>query len=259
MGSSTVQGKLWGAAARDWAELQEPLHLPVWEAMLDAAQVQDGTSFFDAGCGGGGSCVQAAGRGAHVSGLDASEALIAIAQERVPGGDFKVGDLEVLPYAQDEFDAIIAASSIQYTADPAVALREIKRVCKPAGYLVISTWDEPEYCEQRFLFKAVRDTLPSSPKGGGPFALSAPGALEHLVEEAGWKVVGSDVVACPFEYPDLETHWRAQKAAGPFQAAINAVGEAKLRAAVDEAVVSFQTSTGGVRLQNRFRYVTATI
>ncbi len=84
MGSSTGQGELWGGAARDWAELQEPQHLPVWEAMLGAAKVGQGTRFFDAGCGGGGTSVLAAQRGAHVSGLDASEALIAIARKRVP-------------------------------------------------------------------------------------------------------------------------------------------------------------------------------
>lgn len=118
MGSSTVQGELWGASARDWAELQEPQHLPVWEAMLDTAKVKQGTRFFDAGCGGGGSSVLAARRGAHVSGLDASDALIAIAQERVPQGDFRVGDLEALPFGEKEFDVIIAALSVQYHQTP---------------------------------------------------------------------------------------------------------------------------------------------
>jgi 2-polyprenyl-3-methyl-5-hydroxy-6-metoxy-1,4-benzoquinol methylase len=78
MGSSTTQGELRGAATRDWAELQEPQHKPVLEAMLDAAKVGQGRRFFDAGCGGGASAL-AAQRGAHVTGLDASEALIAIA------------------------------------------------------------------------------------------------------------------------------------------------------------------------------------
>ena len=93
MGSSKIQGELWGAAARDWAEIQEPLHIPVWQAMLDAAKVGQGTFLLDAGCGGGGASVLAAQLGANVSGLDASEALIAIAGERVPQGDFRVGDV----------------------------------------------------------------------------------------------------------------------------------------------------------------------
>jgi SAM-dependent methyltransferase len=259
MGSSITQGELWGAAARDWAKLQEPKHKPVWEAMLNAAKVSQGTRFFDAGCGGGGTSALAAQRGAHISGLDASEALIAIAREHVPQGDFRVGDLETLPYGEKVFDAVIASLSVQYAADPIAALQELKRVCAPEGYFIISTWGLPEQCEQRVVLKAVQDTLPSPPSGGGPFALSAAGALESLVEQAGWKVIGSSEVDCPFEYQDLDTHWQAQRSGGPLQAAIRAVGEERLRTAVEQAVAPYRTSTGGVRLENRFRYVTAAL
>jgi hypothetical protein len=105
----------------------------------------------------------------------------------------------------------------------------------------------------------VRDSLPTPPAGGGPFALSGSGLLENLVEQAGWKVTASDEVDCPFEYPDLETHWQAQRSAGPLQAAFRTVDEEQLRLAVEQAVKPYQTSTGGIRLQNRFRYVTATV
>jgi SAM-dependent methyltransferase len=259
MGSSKIQGELWGAAARDWAEIQEPLHIPVWQAMLDAAKVGQGTLLLDAGCGGGGASVLAAQLGANVSGLDASEALIAIAGERVPQGDFRVGDLEELPYDANTFDVVIAALSVQYAANPSAALQEVKRVSKFKCYLVISTWGLPEHCEQRVVFKAVSDTLPNPPSGGGPFALSKPGALENLVGQAGWSVVESNEVECPFEYKDLDTHWQAQRSGGPIQSAISAVGEERLRRVVEQAIEPYQTNTGGVRLENRFRYVTAIV
>lgn len=256
MGSAQIQGDLWGRAARDWATLQEPMHRPVWEAMLIDVGVDEGTRFFDAGCGGGGASLLAAQRGADVTGLDASYALIALARERVPEGDFRTGDLEALPYDEHRFDAIIASLAVQYTGDPVAALRELKRVCAPDGILAISTWGLPEKCEQRLIFKAVRDMMPSPPSGGGPFALSAPGALEKLVEQAGWKVIGDGEADCPFEYPDLETFWRAQRAAGPLQAQIESLGEERLRAAVEQAVEPCRTKTGGVRLENRFRFIT---
>lgn len=259
MGSSKAQGELWGGAARDWAELQEPKHKPLWEAMLTAAKVRQGTRFFDAGCGAGGTSVLAAERGAHIDGLDASDALLAIARQRVPQGDFRSGDLEALPYGDHGFDTVIASLSVQYAADPVGALRELKRVCATSGCFVISTWGLPEQCEQRVVLNAVRDTLPSPPAGGGPFALSAAGALEGLVEQAGWKATGSGEVDCPFEYKDLDEHWQAQRSGGPLQAAIRAVGEERLRAAVEQAVEPYRTSTGGVRLENRFRYVTAAV
>jgi SAM-dependent methyltransferase len=258
MGSSKTQGELWGAAAKDWAMLQEPLHLPIWEAMLTAVKVGQNTDLLDAGCGGGGASVLAAQRGANISGLDASESLIAIARERVPQGDFRVGDLEELPYETNVFDGVLAALSVQYTTDPIAALRELKRVCRSKGHLAISTWGLPEHCEQRVVFKAIRDSLPTPPSGGGPFALSDAGALEDLVEQAGWSVVESNEVDCPFVFPSLDIHWQAQRSGGPVQFAIRVVGEEKLRLGMERAIEPYLTNTGGVRLENRFRYVKAT-
>jgi SAM-dependent methyltransferase len=259
MGSSIVQGELWGLAAHDWAELQEPTAMPLWEAMLTAANVGQGTRFFDAGCGGGGASRLAMRRGAQVTGLDASAALIAVARERVRQGDFRVGDLENLPFSAGGFDATLASLSVQYAADPVAALRELRRITAPEGSVIIGVWGAAEDCEERVVLKAVRDAQPTPPPGGGPFALSIPGALESLIEQAGLSVAGSREVDCPFEYPDLETHWRAQRSSGPFQAAMRKVGEEQLRAAVEKAIGPYRTNTGGVRLNNRLRCVTATV
>ena len=53
MGSATVQGELWGAAAETWAALQEPSGTPLYEATFDALDVADGTRLLDVGCGAG--------------------------------------------------------------------------------------------------------------------------------------------------------------------------------------------------------------
>ena len=257
MRSVTRQGRLWGAAAQDWAELQEPLALPLWEAMLDAAAVGPGTRVLDAGCGAGGASVRAARRGAHVNGLDAAEALLAIARRRLPDGDFRVSDLEALPYPSGTFDAILVADVLPYVADPVAALRELRRVCDWLGRVVVATWGRPEECDQWAIEAAVRAVLPVPPDVER-FALSGPGALEGLLAQAGLAVIGGGTVACPSEYPDAETLWLAQAAAGPLQAALRVVGAEPLKAAVLRAVAPYRTSTGGVRLQNHFRYVVAT-
>ena len=53
MGSAAVQGRLWGAAARDWARLAEPSATPFYEAVFDAIGVGPGVALLDAGCGAG--------------------------------------------------------------------------------------------------------------------------------------------------------------------------------------------------------------
>jgi hypothetical protein len=90
-----------------------------------------------------------------------------------------------------------------------------------------------------------------------PFALSALGVLDALVAQAGLTVLSSGMVACTAEYPDGELFWQAQASAGPLQAAMRAVGAPLFKAAVLRAVAPYQTGTGGVRLQNHYRYITA--
>lgn len=253
MGSSTIQGQLWGANAADWVDLQAPMGRPVWEAMLSAAEVRQGARFFDAGCGGGGASILAADRGADVTGLDASEALIEIARQRLPKGTFDVGELEELPYEDDSFDVTFAALSIMFAENPVNAMRELTRVTTPDGGVVVSTWGLPEQCDMRHVFSAVVGTLPSPPPGDGPFALSGEGELGELLQQADLTDIETGEVAAPFEYQDFDHLWRAQRSAGPLQGAIQTAGEKNVREAVREAVKPFQDSNG-IRLNNRFKY-----
>jgi SAM-dependent methyltransferase len=259
MGSARVQGELWGRAADDWASLQEAQHAPFFEAMLNAAGVGDGDRFLDAGCGGGGASVLAESRGAVVSGLDASASLIDIARGRVPDGDFRVGDLEALPYAAESFDAVIAANSIQYAEDRVAALRELARVSAPEARIAVGLFGRSDRVDFRVVFDAFRESLPEPPPGDGPFGLSGEGVLEGLVEQAGLKVLESGEVDLPFVYEDTEMFWKAVISGGPPQAAKDKVGESILKEAVLEAVAPYMTDTGGVRFNNNvFQYITAT-
>jgi SAM-dependent methyltransferase len=191
MDQVAVQGQLWGSAAHDWAELQEPTAQPLWEAMLDAAAVGAGMRVLDAGCGAGGAGARAAQRGAHVNGLDAAEALIAIARQRVPDADFRVGDLAALPYPDGTFDAVLCANVLPCVADPLAAIRELRRVCATGGCVVVATWASPEACDERVIATAVRALLPP-PLTAEPFALSRPGVLDGLIAQGGlWSVAVS--------------------------------------------------------------------
>ena len=258
MGSSTAQGELWGAAATDWAELQEPAGRPLWKAMLSAAEVGRKTRFFDAGCGAGGASALAAQYGARVTGLDASEALLTIARQRVPDGEFRVGDLENLPYEDGSFDVTFAANSVMFASDSSRAVRELARVTAPDGRVAVGIWGNPEDCEMRHIFKALVDMLPAPPRGEGPFALSGHGVLEGLFTQATLKVLTSGEADCPFEYADSQAAWRAISSAGPSQAAMQSVTETELKTAVQTAIKPFQDSQGRIRLDNRFRYVVGT-
>lgn len=258
MGSAQKQGELWGQAASDWATLQETQHIPLFEAMLNAANVSKGTRFFDAGCGGGGASVLAAQRGAQVSGLDAAEGLIEIARARVPSGDFRVGDIQELPFENDAFAAVIAANSVQFADDTLAALRELRRVCASPGRVVVALFGPPEKMGYRYIGGAVRAALPEPPGGKGVFDLSVPGKLEGLIEQAGLQVIESSEVNCPFVYPDFESCYLATTSPGPMRGFVKVLGEEKLRAVIWEAVQPFRRDDSRIEISpNLFKYVVA--
>lgn len=257
MGSAEVQGDLWGRAPQDWAELQESFSVPLWESMLSATKIGEGSRFLDAGCGAGGASLLAQQLGASVTGLDASQGLLDVARQRIPDGDFKLGDLEALPFADGTFDAVIAASSIQYAEDPGKATRELSRVTRPDGRVAVGLFSTPDKVEYRVVFEAIRDSLPEPPQGGGPFALSQPGMLEDLIESSGMTVTDVAEVDCPFTFPDMEAFWTGCISAGPVQAVLEIVDTMDLRRRLEEAASPYQLADGSVRFDVTFRYVSA--
>ena len=53
MKTSELHGRIWGARARDWAELQEPQARPVYEAVFARLGIRPGLAYLDVGCGAG--------------------------------------------------------------------------------------------------------------------------------------------------------------------------------------------------------------
>jgi len=66
MGTAAVQGPLWGARARDWAEVQEGMFAPLFAEVLQKTGVKIGTELLDIGCGSCVLCQMAVDLGAQV-------------------------------------------------------------------------------------------------------------------------------------------------------------------------------------------------
>ena len=258
-GSAAIQARLWGARARDWAEVQEGTAvIGLYEEVFDRTKVGRGTTLLDVGCGAGRACTIAAQRGASVTGLDATPELLAIARQRVPNAVFHLGDMETLPFPDDGFDVVTGFNSFQYAADPVRALREARRVARPGGQIVVTVWGLPEETEALGLLKAIADLLPPPPPGApGPFALSEPDALAGLVRQADLVPLRAGAVPCVWQYSDLETALRGNLSTGPAVRASQIAGEARVREVVRESLAPFAQPDGTYRLLNTFRYLIA--
>jgi ubiquinone/menaquinone biosynthesis C-methylase UbiE len=246
--SGRQQGDLWGRRARDWSEIQEHAALPGYEAVFDRVELK-GTRYLDAGCGSGLAAQIAAGRGAMVSGLDAAENLIAIARSRVPGGDFRVGELEELPYRDQSFDLVTGFNSFQFAVRPAAALKEARRVVRSGGLVVVTTWGKPEGMEWAAVLGALKSIVPPPPPGTpGPFALSEERALRALAESVDLKPEEILDVVGAQRYPDLEIALRGLMSAGAAARALERAGEDTVRRAYTEVLQRFRQSDGSYRI-----------
>ena len=256
--TSEEHGRLWGARARDWADFQEATVRPVFEAVLERTRVGPGTRYLDAGCGAGMAAAIAAARGAEVSGIDAAEAMLTIARSRVPGGDFRQGDLENLPFPDESFDVVTGFNSLQYAGNPVAALREAGRVTKRHGSVVIMTFGDPSGMGAAALVTALKPLLPPrAPDAPGPFALSDEAALRRFATDAGLRPVDVFDVDSPWIYADEEAALRGLTSTGNAVRAMEHVSEGVVIETYTKAIAPFRQPDGRVRASAWFRCLLA--
>lgn len=111
-------------------------------AMLRMLPRVDGLRVLDAGCGSGLHAALLLDRGARVTGIDRSAAMLEHARRRLAGRgvELRVADLrDPLPFAEGSFDGIMSALALHYLRDWGPTLAEFRRVLRPGGWLVFST------------------------------------------------------------------------------------------------------------------------
>ena len=261
MGSGQEQGQLWGPGARDWADYNEPMCTPFYEAVLNATGVGSGTRLLDVGCGAGFALLLAAGRGATVSGLDVAAPMLDVARERVPAASLTIGDLEdPLPYPEGAFDVVTSFNSVRYAADPVAAVNNMSHVTRPGGLVSFLVWGPPEKCESGVMFAELGPLMPPAPPAApAAVAWSEEGQLEKLAALAGLTPLTVADVPNPLIYPDLATAVRTQLSSGPAREAIQHSGLPAVRGALTRAFAGSRRPDATYRQENIFRYLVARV
>ena len=114
-----------------------------WRNMLEWLDPKEGERILDVACGEGVLSLKIAERGCAVHGIDLSEDAIKSAKrlaeiERM-ACEFEVGSAEDLPYSDGYFDKVVCSSSLEHFKDDIKALKEMNRVLKPNGHVVLTT------------------------------------------------------------------------------------------------------------------------
>jgi SAM-dependent methyltransferase len=141
-------------------------------------------------------CAELSRLGWTVSGIDASEEMVAAARERLPEAADRLrrAEIEALPWDDASFDAVTATGVLEYS-DVERALRELARVLRPRGRAIVS-YPNPRalygiwksrvwYTGIRLGKRLVRHPQPLLPRGAGTVA---PARFTALLEAAGFDV-----------------------------------------------------------------------
>ena len=261
--TAAAQADLWGERARDWAEVMEGWNgwgIPAYRHVLERVPVGVGTRLLDVGCGAGRFARMAADRGARVAGLDATAALVEIARERVLDGDFRVGDMEAVPWPDGSFDVVTGFNSFFIAGDMLGALREARRVLRPGGAFAMTVFGRLDHNRGGDIVKSLARFAPPG-AGAGAGSSSRPlheeGVLEELAAQSGLTPTDAAYVEVVEEYPDLQTVLRGCLAAPPFRRAARIAGEEPVRTALAEALSPFEIESGRYRLPGELRCVIA--
>ncbi|MBM6619330.1 class I SAM-dependent methyltransferase [Bacillus suaedaesalsae] len=126
----------WNNNSREmWDEGSRSTIIPFFEQYIAPP-----STVLDAGCGDGYGSFKLSKQGYDVTGIDISHQMINNASKHIGGESLKFvqGDLARLPFQDNEFNALIAVNSIEWTQDPLVVLHEMKRVIKQKGHLCVA-------------------------------------------------------------------------------------------------------------------------
>lgn len=261
-GEPSSQAGLWSERARDWADVMEGWNgwgVPIYRRVLERTGAGPDTEVLDVGCGAGRFCRMAADRGARCSGIDTTADFVEIAGARVPAGDFRVGQMEELPWGDDSFDLVTGFNSF-FIGNMPMALREARRVVRPGGSVAMTVFGRPGNCDSTSLFRALGPLMGMPDSGGDDAdddALHAEGHLEAMAGEASLDPVDGGYFELTEEYPDRDTMLRGFMAAPPFVRAGRAVGDGAVREALAEAIVPYELPDGRFRLNEELRYLIA--
>ena len=252
-------GRAWGARPADWAYLFEPYARPANDVVFDHAGVRAGIRLLDIACGSGMAAHSADVRGASVTGLDASKALVDIARARTPGGDFRVGDMFALPFPDASFDVATSFNGIWKGCE--AALREARRVLTPAGKIGLTFWGRPDHLGLLPYFLKVIELSPPS-HGDASLqqgATGRAGVIEEMLTSTGFSPRRRGTVTVVNEWPDVDTAVRALAAAGPSVPAIETVGYDRFSAALRDVIEPMQVAGVGIRVASELGWITADV
>lgn len=260
----------WARSAAGWRERRAQLQqaaAPVSQWLVEAIEPQPGQTVLELAAGPGDTGMMAAeliAPGGTLICSDVAEPMLDVARERaqelgVENVEFRTLNAEWIDLEAASVDAVLCRWGYMLLADPAAALRETRRVLRPGGRVAFAVWGSGEENEWASLateeMQRVVGGPEPPPEQPGMFALSAPGRIEALVDDAGFTELELDAIEFDFTFADLDEWWEDRVTLSiPFAdalAELDPEARERLRAAIDERLAKYARADGSLRLPAR--------
>jgi len=214
----------WGRQASTFATLSEPSNCREYVALHHHLALNTGDRLLDVACGSGLALELASLRGALCAGIDASPRLLAVAADRVPQADLRVGDMQAMPWDDGSFDVVTSFRGIWGTTPDAVG--EVHRVLAPGGRVGLTVWGHLKASPGVWALAPFRlATTAKVANQAAMVSLGRSGVGEELLAACGFADIRRVEIPFAWEFPDPAGYARALAATGPAYEAIQAVGE----------------------------------
>jgi SAM-dependent methyltransferase len=262
----------WEAIAPRWASGADAYQagaLPVAHWMVDRLAPQPGQTILELAAGRGDVGFLAAELlhpGGRLILTDGAEAMVEVARRHgealgLPAGvvEYKPMELEWIDEKLATIDGILCRFGYQHAVDPEAALREGRRVLKPGGRIVLAVWasapENPWLSAMPEAAARLGLAPPDDPGRPGAFALSMPGLLADLLEDAGFDEPAIEPIELTFRAPSLDAWWDTMRELSstmrPLLDGLAPADHYKLRDAVEERWAPFVAPDGSVALPGR--------
>lgn len=246
----------WDALAAGFDQYVTPKNIPFGDEILRRVDFGPGSRFLDVACGTGALAVPAARRGADVTAVDLSPAMIEQLTTRVRAGGLtnvvsRVMDGNALEFDDDTFDVTASLNGISLFPDLSGGLREAVRVTRPGGRVVIAAFGAPQKAEFLVYFMGAMQAavpgftpLPMDPPPL-PFQVADPEVLLGRLSDAGLSEVGVDVLTWTFRVESGTELWNLIRSSNPIGAQLTAGLTAEQQAEVQRVLDGMMRKRAG--------------
>jgi SAM-dependent methyltransferase len=169
---------------------------------------------------------------------------------------------EALDVADESFDVVYCQFGLMFVPDPVAALRDMRRALRPGGRLGVAVWST---LEKVGIFLVSRIVSPALPQEGeppaSPLGMAAPGLLEGLVSEAGFRDSDVQLVTRHYDIADPEAEWQRWSAdpISPISRGLHELPESERERLRGEVIAAFESFRVGevIRVPSEAIVVTA--